>query len=203
MKSARKDFHTEAQSHRGSVSRGETVRPSNFLARFARRPSLARLRTQPGAEKELCGSVALCESPSSSKRRGEHGYTLMELLVVIAILGLLTSIGTVMVLRYLDSAKFGTAKTEVQSYTAALDLFKLDVGRYPTTDEGLQALVKAPATAENWNGPYMKVTNLNDPWGHPFQYRSPGEHGEFDIYSYGPKGKEGSGDAKPAVANWQ
>lgn len=136
-------------------------------------------------------------------RRSEAGYTLMELLVVLAILGLLTSIGTVMVLRYLDSAKLGTAKTEIANYSAGLDLFKYDVGRYPTTEEGIDSLVKAPPTAENWNGPYIKVTSsLNDPWGHPFVYRSPGEHGEFDLYSYGPKGKEGAGDAKPAIANW-
>jgi general secretion pathway protein G len=136
-------------------------------------------------------------------RTGEAGYTLMELLVVLAILGLLTSIGTVMVLRYLDNAKLGTAKTEIANYSAGLDLFKYDVGRYPTSQEGLEALVKAPPTAENWNGPYLKTTTgLNDPWGHPFVYRSPGEHGEFDLYSYGPNGKEGGGDAKPAIANW-
>jgi general secretion pathway protein G len=141
-------------------------------------------------------------SVSDARRTGEAGYTLMELLVVLVILGLLTSIGTVMVLRYLDSAKVGTANTEKATFVTALDLFKLDVGRYPTTDEGLEALVKDPPTAENWNGPYLKVTNLNDPWGHPFVYRSPGQHGDFDLYSYGPKGKEGGGDANPPIKNW-
>lgn len=137
------------------------------------------------------------------RSRAEAGYTLMELLVVLAILGLLTSIGTVMVLRYLDNAKLGTAKTEIANYSAGLDLFKYDVGRYPTTEEGIQSLVKAPPTAENWNGPYIKVTNsLNDPWGHAFMYRSPGQHGEFDLYSYGPKGKEGANDANPPIKNW-
>ncbi len=123
--------------------------------------------------------------------------------MVLAILGLLAAIATPMVLHYLDTAKYGTAKTEVANLSSALDLFKLDVGRYPTTQEGLESLVKAPPTAENWNGPYVKMTNnLNDPWGHAFIYRAPGEHGEFDLYSFGPSGKEGPGDTKPAVASW-
>jgi len=140
--------------------------------------------------------------PHKGEVRNDSGYTLMELLVVLAILGLLAAIATPMVLKYLDSAKLGTAKTEIANLSAGLDLFKYDVGRYPTTQEGLDALVKAPGDADNWNGPYVKTTtNLKDPWGHPFGYRSPGEHGEFDLYSDGPTGKEDTGE-KPAIANW-
>jgi general secretion pathway protein G len=136
------------------------------------------------------------------RSRADSGYTLMELLVVLAILGLLAAIATPMVLKYLDSAKLGTAKTEIANLSAGLDLFKYDVGRYPSTQEGLDALVKAPADVDNWNGPYVKTTtNLKDPWGHPFGYRAPGEHGEFDLYSDGPTGKEDTGE-KPAIANW-
>ncbi len=136
-------------------------------------------------------------------RRGDAGYTLMELLVVLAILGFLAAIATPMVIRYLDSAKLSTAKTEVSNLSASLDLFKYDVGRYPTTQEGLDALLKAPSSADNWNGPYIKkTTGLKDPWGHPYNYRSPGEHGEFDLFSYGPKGEHGDNGEKPAVANW-
>src|ERR1700746_2363489 len=91
-------------------------------------------------------------------RRSEGGYTLMELLVVLAILGLLAAIATPMVLHYLDSAKVSTAKTEVSNLAAGLDLFKYDVGRYPTTEEGLEALVSAPQGVDNWNGPYVKKT---------------------------------------------
>jgi general secretion pathway protein G len=177
------------------------MRLTGLWARLARRSS--SLDTKPVwlAEKELRASAALRESSCSYR---QAGYTLMELLVVLAILGLLAAIATPLVLRYLDSAKMGTAKTEIANYSAGLDLFKYDVGRYPTSQEGLEALVKAPPSAENWNGPYLKTTttSLNDPWGHPFLYRSPGEHGDFDLYSYGPKGKEGAGDAKPAIANW-
>lgn len=136
-------------------------------------------------------------------RRGEAGYTLIELLVVLAILGFLAAIATVQVIHYLDSAKVSTARTEVSNIAAGLDLYKLDVGGYPTTEQGLVALVKAPDGAQNWNGPYIKkTTNLNDPWGHPYNYRSPGQYGEFDIFSFGPKGDEGNTGAKPLVANW-
>jgi general secretion pathway protein G len=136
-------------------------------------------------------------------RRGEAGYTLIELLVVLAILGFLAAIATPMVIHYLNSAKVSTAKTEVSNFSAGLDLYKLDVGSYPSTQQGLEALLKAPEGASNWNGPYIKKTAaLNDPWGHPYNYRSPGQYGEFDLYSYGPKGDEGNTGAKPLIANW-
>lgn len=135
--------------------------------------------------------------------RDEAGYTLIELLVVLAILGFLAAIATVQVIHYLDSAKVSTAKTEVSNIAAGLDLYKLDVGNYPTTQQGLEALEKAPDGVQNWNGPYIKKTTaLNDPWGHPYNYRSPGQYGQFDLYSYGPKGDEGNTGAKPLVANW-
>jgi general secretion pathway protein G len=127
----------------------------------------------------------------------------MELLVVLAILGLLAAIATPMVLHYLDSAKVSTAKTEVSNLAAGLDLYKYDVGRYPTTQEGLQALVSAPEGADNWNGPYVKKsTKLADPWGHPYNYRFPGSHAEFDLFSYGAHPDTVKNDEKPAIANW-
>ncbi|HEY1615370.1 MAG TPA: type II secretion system major pseudopilin GspG [Rhizomicrobium sp.] len=140
----------------------------------------------------------------AARSRNESGYTLMELLVVLAILGLLAAIATPMVLHYLDSAKVSTAKTEVANLAAGLDLFKYDVGRYPSTQEGLESLVSAPQGVENWNGPYIKkTTKLSDPWGHPYNYRYPGAHAEFDLYSFGAKGAEGAKtDEKPLVANW-
>jgi len=135
-------------------------------------------------------------------RRGENGYTLVELLVVLAILGLLATIATTQVLKYFASAKLSTAHAQVESLAGALDYFKMDIGRYPTTQEGLAALKSKPATADNWNGPYVKnTTSLNDPWGHPYAYVSPGKHGEFDLYSNGPDGETGNG-ADPPVRNW-
>src|SRR3569832_2912770 len=136
------------------------------------------------------------------RRSGEDGYTLVELLVVLAILGLLATIATTQVLRYFSSAKMSTAHAQVESLSSALDLYKLDVGRYPSSQEGLVALKAKPATAENWNGPYVKPnTSLNDPWGKPYAYASPGRHGEFDLSSTGPDGETSIG-ADPPVRNW-
>lgn len=136
-------------------------------------------------------------------RKAEAGFTLMELLVVLAILGLLAAIATPMVLHYLDSAKLSTAKTEVSNLEASLDLYKYDVGSYPTTEQGLQALISAPQGVDNWNGPYVKkTTKLTDPWGHPYLYKNPGDHGDYDIYSYGPHPEEAKSDAKPPITSW-
>jgi len=123
-------------------------------------------------------------------------------MVVLAILGLLTAIAVPPIMHYLEVAKINTAKTEISNLSAGLDLYKIDIGHYPTTQEGLDALMKAPPGAENWTGPYVKKINaLNDPWGHPYHYRSPGEHGDFDIYSNGAKA-DSSEAGTPTVANW-
>ena len=137
----------------------------------------------------------------SVRRTSEDGYTLMELLVVLAILGFLAAMVTPQVLKYLDRSRIGTAKTEVANISSALELYKLDVGRYPTTQEGLVALQKAPSGIDSWNGPYVKKQSIiNDPWGHPYHYKSPGEHGDFDLYSNGSSDHDGG--SKPPVANW-
>jgi general secretion pathway protein G len=140
--------------------------------------------------------------------RSEAGFTLMELLVVIAILGLLTAITVPQVLKYLDHAKVETAKTSLEGISSALDLYKYDVGALPTTDQGLQALVVAPGGTAAWNGPYIKKASmLNDPWGHAFLYRFPGEHGVYDLYSLGPNSlgpkSAGTSDLSHAITNWQ
>jgi general secretion pathway protein G len=139
----------------------------------------------------------------AKSRRSEYGFTLIELLVVLAILGLLAAIATPQVLKYLASAKISAAQTQVASLSSALDLYKLDVGRYPTTQEGLDALVAAPAGAVAWNGPYIKKReSLTDPWGHAYIYRSPGEHGEFDISSDGPDTGGSGNDGTPSIKSW-
>jgi general secretion pathway protein G len=137
-----------------------------------------------------------------SMRQPQAGFTLVELLVVLAILGLLVALATPQVLKYLDTSKVSTAKIEVENLLAALDLFKIDMDRYPTTEEGLAALVEAPPGAADWKGPYVKKnTSFTDPWGHPWNYRSPGEHGTFDLYSAGPN-QGGAGGAGQIIANW-
>ncbi len=131
------------------------------------------------------------------------GFTLVELLVVIVILGLLVTFAAPPVFRYLGKAKSDTARIQIQNLTATMDLFRLDVGRYPTQDEGLQALVVRPSAAETWNGPYVRRQDgILDPWGVPYGYRIPGEHGDFDLFTLGAdKAQGGTGESKD-VANW-
>jgi general secretion pathway protein G len=120
---------------------------------------------------------------------GEAGFTLVELLVVLAILGMLVAVATPQVLKYLGRAKIDTAQIEIKSLTTGVDLFLIDVGRYPTQQEGLLALVTNPGGVASWNGPYLKANSVPlDPWGHPYQYRMPGQHGDYDVFTLGPDG---------------
>ncbi|SLN56928.1 type II secretion system major pseudopilin GspG [Oceanibacterium hippocampi] len=139
------------------------------------------------------------------RRRGEAGFTLVELLVVLVILALLGGLVGPQVLRYAFSAKTDTARLQIQNFEAGLDLYRLHVGRYPTGQEGLQALVARPSGVAAWNGPYLKGGKLpDDPWGRPYGYRNPGEHSsDYDIFSLGADGVVGGdGDAQD-VGNWQ
>jgi len=123
---------------------------------------------------------------------GEEGFTLVEMLVVIAIIGLVMGLVGPRVLNYMSESKVKTAKIQIQSFASALDLFNLDAGRYPTTAEGLTALVRRTSAIAAWNGPYLKGGDVpNDPWNHPYIYRAPGERGAFDIMSLGSDGQEG------------
>lgn len=119
-------------------------------------------------------------------RHSHRGFTLIELLVVIAILGLIASLVGPSVMRQFSGAKSDAAQLQIADLEAALDLFYLDLGRYPTTDEGLSALVAAPPGLETWDGPYLKKASVPvDPWGEPYRYKSPGETGPYEIVSYG------------------
>lgn len=115
---------------------------------------------------------------------------------MIAILGLLAVVGTVQLSGYLGRARTDTAKLQIDQLETALELFRIDVGRLPTTEEGLKALLQAPTGAARWRGPYLRKSEaISDPWNRPFVYRIPGERGEYDLISHGPDGRsEGSGD---------
>ncbi|MEA2946497.1 MAG: ral secretion pathway protein [Alphaproteobacteria bacterium] len=127
-----------------------------------------------------------------AKNNGEQGFTLVEMLVVITIIGLIMGLIGPRVLNYLSESKVKAAKIQLQSFASALDLFYLDAGRFPSTSEGLAALVKQTPGVSAWNGPYLRGGNVpNDPWSHGYVYRSPGEHSPYDILSYGSDGQEG------------
>jgi general secretion pathway protein G len=138
-----------------------------------------------------------------SPRRREAGFTLLELLVVLAIMGLLAAIIGPQVIKYLGSSKTQTARVQIQNIVAALELYKLDVGHYPTQAEGLNALVVAPQSEAGWNGPYLKrETAIKDPWGEPYLYKNPGQHGEVDVFTLGSdKAEGGTGEAQD-VGSW-
>jgi general secretion pathway protein G len=127
-----------------------------------------------------------------SLRGGEAGFTLVEILVVITIIGLIMAIVGPRVLNYLGESKQKAAKIQIESFSSAIDLYYLDMGRYPTSSDGLSALVQRPGSAQEWNGPYLKGGVVpNDPWGHPYVYRSPVERAPYEIVSYGADGQEG------------
>jgi general secretion pathway protein G len=132
------------------------------------------------------------------------GFTLIELLVVLVILGLLAGLVGPQVMKYLGSAKTDSARLQIEDLAASLDLYRLEVGRYPSTQEGLEALVEAPPGARNWNGPYLKKKQVpKDPWGNEFHYRSPGEHGPFDLYSLGADDSEGGEGESQDIVSWE
>jgi general secretion pathway protein G len=114
------------------------------------------------------------------------------MLVVLAIIGSIVGLVGPRVLNYLSESKVKTAQIQMENIGSALDLFYLDAGRYPTTEEGLTALVQRPAGVSSWSGPYLKTANVpKDPWGHAYLYRSPGQNGPYDVGSLGPEGREG------------
>ena len=143
--------------------------------------------------------LAAAPTAPSLRRTAEAGFTLVEMLVVITIIGLIMGLVGPRVLTYLSESKVKAAKIQIESLSAALDLYYLDNGRYPSASEGLTALVQRPAAAAAWNGPYLKTGAVPaDPWGHPYMYAAPADHAPYEIVSYGPSGPEG-GASDPAT----
>jgi general secretion pathway protein G len=138
---------------------------------------------------------------SHRRRRGAAGFTLVEILVVITIIGLIMALVGPRVLNYLSESKAKAAKIQIESFASALDLYYLDLGRYPTTNEGLGALTQGN-NAPGWNGPYLRGGVVpNDPWGHSYLYRSPGQRGPYDIVSLGSDGQEGGTGVAADIAS--
>ena len=137
-------------------------------------------------------SLAFRLSSRVRRRDRDGGFTLVELLVVLVILGLIMGLVGPRVLGYLSSSRERAAKLQIEAFTSALDLFYLDIGRYPTTAEGLQGLVKRPAGIDSWGGPYLKQNAVPaDPWGRPYEYRVPGKTGPYVIMSAGADSQKG------------
>lgn len=136
------------------------------------------------------------------RANNKKGFTLVELLVVMVIIGLLAALVGPRLFPKLGKGKQAAAKAQIELLGQALDQFRLDVGRYPTTEEGLNALVNNPGI-EKWEGPYLKKGLPLDPWGRPYVYQSPGSHGEYDLISYGADGKPGGEGEDKDVVSWE
>ena len=131
------------------------------------------------------------------------GFSLMELVVVIIIMGLLLGLVAPKFFGKLDKAAIGTAKAQIELLGAALDSFRLDVGRYPTTEEGLNALREKPHDTKDWDGPYLPKPVPLDPWDRPYRYKCPGDHGDYDLYSLGRDGTEGGEKSDQDLVSWE
>ena len=140
---------------------------------------------------------------SSKVNRRDRGITLIELLVVMVIIAMFATLVGSRLFRNVERAHQAVAKSQIQEFESVLDMFRLDVGRYPTTQEGLQALQVKPSGVTSWDGPYMKKDIPLDPWGHPYVYRSPGQHGDFDLLAYGNDGVEGGEGDGTDIVNWK
>jgi len=142
-------------------------------------------------------------SLSLSQNSACKGFTLVELLVVMIIIGLLAALVAPRFIRQEEKAKIKAAKAQIELLGTALDTFRLDVGRYPTTEEGLEALRKQAGGLEKWDGPYLKKEVPLDPWGKGYVYKSPGEHGPFDVISYGADGVLGGDGDNRDITSWE
>jgi len=136
-------------------------------------------------------------------KKKEKGFTLIEVLIVMVILGLLAALVGPRMFGKVDTSKQKAAKAQIALFETALDTYRLDVGKYPTEEQGLQALREEPDEVKNWDGPYLAKEVPSDPWGNDYVYTSPGEHGDYDITSLGADGEQGGEDENLDIVNWK
>jgi general secretion pathway protein G len=156
---------------------------------------MSRFHRNPSPEKMSINASI----PAITRRKG---FTLLELLVVMVIIGLLAGIVAPQYFAQLGKSNTKVARAQIEAFSQALDQYRLDQSRYPGTDQGLNALRVAPTDAVRWQGPYLKRDIPADPWGRPYQYRAPGEHGDFDLFSLGADGQPGGTGEAADVTSW-
>jgi len=138
------------------------------------------------------------------KRKKEQGFTLIELLIVMIILGLLAALVGPRMFGKAEKARQKASKDQISLFETAIDTYRLDVGKFPTTEQGFQALRVRPAgVGDRWDGPYLKKDIPLDPWGNPYSYKYPGEHGDYDIVSMGADGKPGGDGEDADIVSWK
>ena len=140
--------------------------------------------------------------PQKQNQPTQHGFTLLELLVVMVIIGLLVGYVGPKYFAQIGKSEVKAAKSQIDSLGKALDQYRLDTGHYPTTEQGLNALVTKPANEPKWDGPYLAKALPPDPWGRPYVYKDPGEHGDYDLLSLGKDGQAGGTGENADVTNW-
>lgn len=148
-------------------------------------------------------SCSVLSVPAQQTSFTQAGFTLVELLVVMVILGLLVALVAPNYIGRVDKSKREAARTQVENFGAALDMFRLDVGRYPSSQEGLDALRQRPSGLDRWDGPYLKKDIPRDPWGNGYVYRSPGEREAYELISLGPDGVAGGSDENMDINSWE
>jgi general secretion pathway protein G len=139
---------------------------------------------------------------SNTIRVRQHGFTLLELLVVVAIIGILVGYVAPRYFSQLGKSEVTAARAQIDGFEKALDTYRLDTGHYPTTEQGLEALVTKPANEPKWNGPYLRKAVPLDPWGNAYQYKSPSSHGDYEIVSYGKDGQPGGSGEDADVTSY-
>ena len=133
----------------------------------------------------------------------KNGFTLIEILIVMVILGLLAALVGPKMFGKVGKSRQKTAKVQISLFETSLDTFRLDMGRYPTTEEGLEVLREKPSNSDKWDGPYIPKRIPQDPWQNPYEYNSPGEEGDYEIISYGADGKSGGEKKNKDIVNWK